>query len=189
MSVVLRCPSCGTTKATSGECEACHESDVRYFCTNHAPGLWLDASTCPSCRAQFGDPARAPRRSPPADSVRARSAAPMRAPASTPPPAPYSLDRPKATADSWHGRKRTRRSDAEELEPVPLRMTLIHKLILEAATRARHMSPATAAVRERPRTGRGLGGCLIRLVLVMLFLFLALAAAAFMFGQALLQGY
>ena len=44
--VVLRCPNCGTTRSTPGMCEACHEAEVRYYCTNHTPGLWLNASTC-----------------------------------------------------------------------------------------------------------------------------------------------
>ena len=35
MSVVLRCPTCGTTQGDAGECEACSEGEVRYFCTNH----------------------------------------------------------------------------------------------------------------------------------------------------------
>jgi len=51
MSVVLRCPNCGTTQAASGACQACNEAQVRYFCTNHSPGLWLEGSTCPSCAA------------------------------------------------------------------------------------------------------------------------------------------
>jgi hypothetical protein len=40
--VMLRCPSYGSTKATSGECEACHEAQVRYYCSNHTPERWLD---------------------------------------------------------------------------------------------------------------------------------------------------
>ncbi|MEO8548564.1 MAG: hypothetical protein ABI678_01265 [Kofleriaceae bacterium] len=58
MSVVLRCPNCGTTQTTPGDCEACHEAQVRYFCTNHEPGIWLDGPTCPQCAAR---PAPAPR--------------------------------------------------------------------------------------------------------------------------------
>lgn len=54
--VVLRCPNCGTIQPAEGECEACHEDAVRYFCTNHTPGLWLEGSACPQCGARFGDP-------------------------------------------------------------------------------------------------------------------------------------
>ena len=55
MSVVLRCPTCGTTQNHSGECDACSETDVRYFCTNHSPGVWLTDSRCTACGAKFGD--------------------------------------------------------------------------------------------------------------------------------------
>lgn len=54
--VVLRCPNCGTSQPVRGQCEACHEAAVRFFCTNHAPGLWLEGSACPQCGARFGDP-------------------------------------------------------------------------------------------------------------------------------------
>ena len=69
--VVLRCPSCGTTTAASGECEACHEAQVRYYCTNHTPGRWLDSRSCPQCGSQFGVPdpppvVHSPPRRPPA---------------------------------------------------------------------------------------------------------------------------
>ncbi len=73
MSVTLRCPNCGTTRATPGECDACHEAQARYFCTNHTPGLWLDGRTCPACGAQFGDESRLP--SAPAPPVRTRASA------------------------------------------------------------------------------------------------------------------
>ena len=81
MSVVLRCENCGTTKATPGECEACHQAPVRYFCTNHAPGLWLDSSTCPRCKARPAEPPsrRIPDRGP-AFSDRTRPPAPVPAP-------------------------------------------------------------------------------------------------------------
>lgn len=40
--VVLRCENFGTTSATAGERQACREAEVRFFCTNHPPGNWLD---------------------------------------------------------------------------------------------------------------------------------------------------
>lgn len=58
--VVLRCPQCGTTRSGPGECQACHEAQVRYYCTNHAPGRWLDKGACAQCGARFGDPAHPP---------------------------------------------------------------------------------------------------------------------------------
>lgn len=81
MSVVQRCPSCGTTQDAPGECDACHEAQVRYFCTNHDPGLWLEGETCPTCDARRAEAARAPSRPrPPARPDNARAFAPRLAP-------------------------------------------------------------------------------------------------------------
>ena len=52
--VVIRCPNCGTTGITLGECDACHDAERRYFCTNHKPGRWLDGPACAACGAHFG---------------------------------------------------------------------------------------------------------------------------------------
>lgn len=99
-AVVLRCPNCGTTQGVLGECEACHEAGVRYFCTNHTPGRWLDDPQCYACGARFGVDAPAPRAPAPSPPPRAGRAAPLppalspsvgrRAPGPTrpPPPAP-----------------------------------------------------------------------------------------------------
>lgn len=77
--VVLRCPNCGTTQGAPGECEACHEGQVRHFCTNHTPGRWLDGQTCAECGARFGD------RAPPSGA----HASPVGGPVAAPPrPAP-----------------------------------------------------------------------------------------------------
>jgi len=96
MSVVQRCPSCGTTQATAGECEACHESSVRFYCTNHEPGRWLDGRTCPACDARRAGATDLPpaHRAPP----RARHVA-APAPARSPTPAPRRA-RPAPTADA-----------------------------------------------------------------------------------------
>ena len=56
MSVVLRCPSCGTTRETAGECEVCHQAQVAYFCPNHKPGQWLEGPTCPRCEVPAPPP-------------------------------------------------------------------------------------------------------------------------------------
>jgi len=61
MSVVLRCPACGTTQSDPGVCEACSDREVRYFCTNHDGGVWLNGPVCGSCGTKFEDP---PRKSP-----------------------------------------------------------------------------------------------------------------------------
>lgn len=79
--VVLRCPNCGTTQALRGECDACHENSVRFYCPNHAPGRWLDGPACAECAAR---------------SERERAPAATRAPA--PPPlrrSPTPRDEPR----------------------------------------------------------------------------------------------
>ena len=55
-AVVLRCAHCGTTQSSPGECEACHEGQVRFYCTNHKPGRWLDGQVCSQCGAAYGRP-------------------------------------------------------------------------------------------------------------------------------------
>ena len=60
MSVIQRCPSCGTTQATAGECTTCREAQVRYFCTHHDPGIWLTGPTCEACAARSAPPVRPP---------------------------------------------------------------------------------------------------------------------------------
>lgn len=53
-AVILRCDNCGTSQSARGLCEACHEGQVRYFCTNHDPGRWLEAKKCTECGAEYG---------------------------------------------------------------------------------------------------------------------------------------
>jgi hypothetical protein len=190
--VVRRCPNCGTTRATPGECDACHEAQVRYFCTNHTPGLWLDARTCPKCGARFGDPARRPSALAPATPVRA----PAPTPARTPPPAspvaphpPYTrASLPDSGAGLWSSRERLPPADEEDLEPRPAAPMALWQQLLRAAVRARHIR-SRAAPRRALAIGRGLGGCLIRSVLLMIFLFIALVTALFLFGGPLLRGF
>src|SRR5688572_22916361 len=80
--VLRRCPNCGTSQAGPGECEACHEASVAFFCTNHTPGRWIEAPACPSCGARFGVAASPAKPSPP----RPEPAAPLRRPAPQPEP-------------------------------------------------------------------------------------------------------
>ena len=186
--VVQRCPNCGTTRTTSGECDACHEAQVRYFCTNHTPGHWLDARTCPKCGARFGDPARRPSAPAPA-AIRAS------APARPPPPAspvaphpPYSrASLPDAGDRLWSSRERLPPAAEEDLEPGAAPMAFWQQL-LRAAVRARRIS-RRAAPRRALAIGRGVGGCLIRSVLLMMFLFIALVCALFLFGAPLLRQF
>jgi predicted RNA-binding Zn-ribbon protein involved in translation (DUF1610 family) len=184
MSVVQRCPNCGTLGATSGECEACHEAQVRYFCTNHMPGLWLDAPECPNCGARLGDSIR--QASAPAPTIPVSTRAPAREPAAPPsliaPPSP-SYSRARRSDDGWASRERLPLGDAEELDPFASRMPLWQQ-ILRAAVRARTMRPAPD--REGPSIGRAARGCLMRLVLVILLLLVTLAGVLYLIGRPLL---
>ena len=52
--VVLRCANCGTTQNAQGECQACHEQNVKFYCTRHSPGRWLKTPVCDQCGAEYG---------------------------------------------------------------------------------------------------------------------------------------
>ena len=176
--VILRCPNCGTSKTTPGECEACHEAQVRYYCTNHKPGRWLDASVCPHCGAAFGDPVRpAARPIPPADPPRPRttvtSAAPPRV---DPPPSP-----PRTSAKPWSRRERERAPDRDlgaSDESASVRDIRAARMleILRAASRSGRLSRgATYTTPEAPLVGAVLGGCLMRFVILAMFLLIMLS--------------
>jgi hypothetical protein len=195
MNVVQRCPHCGTTRATPGECEACHEAQVRYYCTNHAPGLWLDGPACPKCGARFGDSVL--REAPPAKATasRARATTPPRArPTPTPPPPRPSraASLPKATgaAEASHRERWPARDlpapGEREWEPSAPGMALVQQ-ILRAILSGRS-GPLTARRSERPRSRSGVG-CLLRLLLIGLVLLLTLGGALVLFGWSLLQGF
>lgn len=173
MSVVLRCPTCGTTRPSPGGCEACHEAQVRYFCTNHTPGLWVDAPTCPQCAGRFGEARRAPAPAyvPPA---RTRPTAVTRAPASTSPlPPPYSRVEPPSTRDEWELRGSVPADRAEGLAIGTSPLALLLNL-LGAAAGPRRPAPE----RARSGLGRGLFGCLFQLLLG----FFTLLSGLFLFG-------
>lgn len=197
--VVLRCPHCGTTKAVPGECEACHEAQVRYYCTNHTPGRWLDARACPQCGARFGDPARAPAAPAPAASV--RTPAPAPAPAS-PAPAPASTAAPRYTgsrsrppeAGGGPWGRRGRSPSPEEApglreERIAARNARAARLseLLRAASRRGRIPEEATHVPEAAPTGPRLGGCLIRFVSLAVFLLFLLFSMFFVLGGSLLQ--
>jgi hypothetical protein len=93
--IVLRCPNCGTTQAGTGECEACHEARVSYYCTNHSPGHWLEAPTCPQCGARFGEPSPVAKMPPPL-ATRPAPVTPERQPAPEPAPSgPWTRSAPR----------------------------------------------------------------------------------------------
>ena len=191
MSVVLRCPSCGTTQATPGECEACHEAQVRYFCTNHEPGLWLDGTSCPSGARRGAGPLV---QSQP-HHLRLSSAGAGPRAASTPcnryaPPRPKPrrpLPRPRHHPRRLrHHPRRLRHHPRLLLRPgtwggrqLPWRMQQskhvrgarhLGCLMLEGLLRAR----AARRAPDRPAAGmaRSLPGCLLRLLVLAIVLFL-----------------
>lgn len=167
--VVLRCPHCGTTKAAAGECEACHDAQVRYYCTSHTPGHWLDGAVCPECGAKFGAPAYTP----------AAPATPRPGPASAPPPVPRPKPRrpyPPREAPRTDGRARSRRERTpppvgEGIGPDDSVGRAPHwRALLLAAARARSMR------REAEPVTRGRGGCFLRALLLVAVLFLVLVS-------------
>jgi hypothetical protein len=125
--VVIRCPNCGTTQAALGECDACHESETRYFCPNHSPGRWLDEPACSACGARLGvppagetSPTRPGGRASGAGGTRSRSRTPAsprgrEATPLPPPPPPVRRRRrplppeepPPTPDDAWSGPVRT----------------------------------------------------------------------------------
>jgi hypothetical protein len=189
--VLLRCPNCGTSKTSPGECEACHEAQVRYYCTNHKPGRWLDASACPQCGAKFGDSVRpAARPVPPPAPARPRTTITSPEPerrADPPPPIP------RTSADPW-GRRERGRSPGPDVEVGDGRASARHIRtarmleILRAASRAGRMSRGAAHTdREVPPVGAALGSCLMRFVLLVIFMIIILMLMLPLVGGALLQ--
>ena len=190
--VILRCPNCGTSKTTPGECEACHEAQVRYYCTNHKPGRWLDASVCPQCGAKFGDPVRPAARpvapaTPPRRRTTITSTAPPRA---DPPPMP-----PRTSAKPWGRRERERSPDpdpgaSDESASVRDIRTARMLEILRAASRAGRMSRgATYTAPEAPPVGAALSGCLMRFVILAMFLLISFFLMLSLVGGSLFGGY
>lgn len=187
--VVLRCPNCGTTKATPGECDACHEAQVRYYCTNHTPGRWLDTPACKQCGARFGDPARTP--AAPSPSAPARTPAP--ASTSAPPRRASASWRPKAGGGPWGRRKRSP-SPEEELEARDegaaardALTTRLPELLRRTASRVRRTPGGATHVAESTAAGLALGGCLIRALFLAVFLLFAFVTMSVLVGGSLLQ--
>lgn len=188
--VLLRCPNCGTTKASFGECEACHEAQVRYFCTNHSPGQWLESPKCTLCGAVFGrvSPAPSPSPSPMPGPRPERSPSPA-GPASTRPaprtPRPDGSRSRRREDGDWHGEAPGPRDMAE---PPELRrgggvlLPGLEEILRAAARRRVPREPEREAVPVR----RGMG-CLTRLLLMALFFILSLVASMFVTAGSIFQ--
>ncbi len=159
--VVLRCPNCGTIQGSEGQCDACHEASVRYFCTNHTPGQWVEGSACPQCGARFGDPEPSPEVLRPVE----RPIAPPR-PTRTP---RYRPAEPDPRLGPWD----TEASAAPGTEPSgppapdPFRILLG---AVAAAARARSMRAERRDYDDLEPTRRRGGGCFGRVVMLLLFL-------------------
>ena len=190
--VVLRCPNCGTTKTRPGECDACHEAQVRYFCTNHTPGRWLDAPACKDCGARFGELAP-----PPVPPVSPSRPAPARTsltpPAITPPPRPASTSWVRKAAGPWgYGKGPSypeevvdrREESAAAHDALRARLP---ELISRAASGIRRRGSGTPPTSEIPATRPALGGCAGRLLFLMVFMLMAFLAMSLLLGSSFLQ--
>lgn len=169
--VVLRCPNCGTIQPVEGQCDACHEAAVRFFCTNHTPGLWLEGSTCPQCGARFGDPVPSPAAHAPTAPPRAAS------PKVGVPPTRRSVEADEP--DHWETGSATRVDPGRlgATGPDPFRILLGAMM---SATRARS-ARADHFDYEDPARARPRGGCCLGRLLVLALLLFALALLAPMF--------
>jgi hypothetical protein len=178
--VVLRCSNCGTVQASTGECEACHEAQVRYFCTNHTPGLWLDVSACPQCGARFGEysPTATPKRTTATKPVpdRPRSSPETARPAPDPEDELGPWDTMPSPSLDGDPRERFRR---------PTLGTLLEAIVYaDRARRRREVRSIDAS--DTPVHAPG-SGCVRRLLLLALLLGAFFLLVPLLLGGALLQ--
>jgi len=171
-AVVLRCPTCGTTQSHPGECEACFEGVVRYFCDNHTPGLWLDAPACHECGARFGEAPPKPAKRPPIGAPEEPGPEPRHRTSRS------SLPRRGEPAVPRRRRPPTRVPGPEDAPAAPSLADLLAEVTKRERHEERHVPWAEPAA-PAPRVSIPVVGCLVRLVLLVLFLIaLALAAVA-----------
>jgi hypothetical protein len=181
--VVLRCPSCGTTQAHAGECDACYEAQVRYFCDNHNPGRWLDEPQCTACGARYGE---APKRPVPPSPVPAAPVSPR-----VPPTAPGARSRGRTREPPKPPATRSTREPARD-EPGPRAAKSpgppdLAELLRRTLRGPRERYDEGTWGRATPPMPRlGIGGCLRRVILFAVILFaLILMGSFFLVGGAL----
>jgi hypothetical protein len=188
MSVILRCATCGITQGHGGECEACSDGEVRYFCTNHDVGIWLEGPVCGRCGAKFGVAASKPPVS------RAPSVPPR--PAGAPDFRPPGRRRsPERAREPDFGRRPPRRSEREEPADPEMRRTPSLGELLEEITEERSRTGADGEAElpwaEPPRARRPgfpIAGCLFRIVgLVFLLIAAAIIFLFLLFGGFLVN--
>ena len=188
MSVVLRCPTCGTTQGRAGECEACAEGEVRYFCTNHDEGIWLVGSVCSRCGAKFGDaPRKPPTPQPPSAPTRPGRGADFR-PVS-PPRRRERAPEPDFGLGSARPPERDEPAGREVLPGAPSLGDLLEEIATESArARGRHEAEVPWAGPPARFPGFPLAGCLIRIVgLVFLLLTIAIIFLFMLFGGFIIR--
>ena len=182
-AVVLRCPNCGTTRTAPGECDACHEAPVRYYCTNHRPGVWLDSPACGQCGSRFGETAAAPPR--PAPTKPSVRPPPAPAPTATRGPA-RTIDRdPRRPIGRGAGDPVPRRHEPP-VPPLSESFDALEELMRGAGSARRPRPPAPPEpypVRNMP----SVGGCLMRLFLLALLLFVFGIGSLLLFGTAVVR--
>ena len=181
MSVVLRCPTCGTSQLHVGECETCSEGEVRYCCTNHEEAIWLDGPVCSRCGAEFGDAPRKPASTPPRKEPRPAGAPDFRAPVHR--RRPDIESEPGSTRRSAPTRDREEPPAAEVLPPVTSLEDLLGEIADARRGRARPLEPEERPWAPPPaafRAPRLLAGCLLRAVGLVFFLILAAIILLFM---------
>jgi len=177
--VVLRCPTCGTTQDHSGECEACSEGEVRYFCTNHSPGRWLVEPRCSDCGAKFGEASKKR----PEPRPRAVPTTPARL--GTRPESRPAMPRGAEPREPGPRRPRPRVVESEDI-PSPPSLAEVLVDMLESGRRTGDTVedlPWAEPIAAAPRKPFAIAGCLTRLVLLVLFLIaLAVAGMVSLFG-------
>lgn len=178
--VALRCPKCGTTQSHTGECDACYGGQVRYFCSNHNPGLWLDEPVCKECGSKFGE-APSKRSAPPA----AASPSPTRVPRRPESRRPRVAEPPSTS---------TRRPPAPEVTPAEPSLPSLKDLLTHLLFKRRErtvVKDEKGAWDEPPREVRRRRppamGCLIKFMLIALLLLALAFGVPFLFVVGALQ--
>ena len=188
MSVILRCPACGTTQAHPGECDTCSDGEVRYFCTNHEDGIWLEAPSCSRCGATFGDPPiRRPIPVRPSGAARPADPPEFRPPAGRAVPEPHR--RPASPPPPIDDRELDEPDEPEVLPRTPLEELLAE--ITEGRARSRRPYEAEEVEWAEPRarrTGIPVAGCLFRMVSLVFLLIAALILFMFLLFGGFIVG-
>ena len=179
--VVLRCPVCGTTQSQPGECDACSDGNVRYFCGNHTPGVWLDGPLCRECGAQFGDAPAGSATSPPS-AAPSRPVHKTRRPDASPPP--------RAGAEPRRTVRRARRPAGRPVDrPAAPSLRDLLEDLGDGGERTGYTVelPRYERVPEPPRRSPFVLGCLLRIVLLVVLLIVLVVFGLFLLVGGALQ--